>query len=207
MSDLPNLSTIFSDALDEHATVLNKVREEFRSLEPIAEAMTAAIQSGGKILWCGNGGSAADAQHLAAELVGRFKKERRAIPSIALNANTSTLTAIGNDYGYGVVFSRQVEALGNPGDLLVGISTSGNSQNVVKAIEAARSRHVTTVALTGVGGGAMGKIADHLFAVPAKETARIQEMHIMIGHILCDWVELNWMQPAKAELVAGDPTR
>lgn len=207
MSSQPNLSAIFRHALDEHVEVLNKTRSEFHRLEPIAAAMIETLRSGGKILWCGNGGSAADAQHLAAELVGRFKHERAAIPSIALNANTSILTAIGNDYGYDIVFSRQVEALGNPGDLLIGISTSGNSVNVVKALEAARSRHVTTVALTGIGGGKMGEVAHHLFAVPAKETARIQEMHIMLGHILCDWVELSWMKAAKVEVGIGVSTR
>jgi D-sedoheptulose 7-phosphate isomerase len=203
VSRLPTLSAIFGDAVDEHMQVLNKVRAEFQLLEPIAAAMTETVRSGGKILWCGNGGSAADSQHLAAELVGRFRQKRAAIPSIALNTNTSVLSAIGNDYGYEYVFSRQVEALGNPGDLLVGISTSGNSLNVIKAIEAARSRDLITVALTGAGGGNVGQIADHLFAVPSRETARIQEMHIMIGHILCDWVELNWVRNAKLEIGIG----
>lgn len=203
----PNLSAIFRDALDEHLNVLNRLRGEFHRLEPIAAALTDAILSGRKILWCGNGGSAADSQHLAAELVGRFKQERAAIPSMALNVNTSILTAIGNDYGYEFVFSRQVEAMGNPGDLLVGISTSGNSLNVIKALDAARSKDMITVALTGEGGGKMGRIAHHLFAVPSRETPRIQEMQIMIGHILCDWIELNLVQNAKPEIGVGVPVR
>jgi D-sedoheptulose 7-phosphate isomerase len=207
VSNLPVLSAVFGDAVDEHIQVLNKVRAECRLLEQIAAAMTQTVRSGGKILWCGNGGSAADSQHLAAELVGRFRQERVAIPSIALNTNTSVLSAIGNDYGYEYVFSRQVEALGNRGDLLVGISTSGNSLNVIKAIEAARSKDVITVALTGAGGGKMGQIADHLFAVPSRDTARIQEMHIMIGHILCDWVELDWVQNARREIGIGVQVR
>jgi D-sedoheptulose 7-phosphate isomerase len=203
VSGAPIFSRIFGDALHEHRRVLNEVQAKIQLLEPIATVMTDTIRDGGKILWCGNGGSAADSQHLAAELVGRFRKERAAIPSIALNANTSILTAVGNDYGFEYVFSRQVEALGSPGDLLVGISTSGNSSNVINAIEAARSRDMTTVALTGAGGGKMGEIAQHLFAVPSRDTARIQEMHIMIGHALCDWVELNWVQSARPEVGIG----
>jgi D-sedoheptulose 7-phosphate isomerase len=193
VSDIPIFSTIFREAFDEHMNALNEVREESPRLEPIAAAMMETILHGGKILWCGNGGSAADSQHMAAELVGRFRKERAAIPSIALNTNTSILSAVGNDYGFEFIFSRQVEALGKPGDLLIGISTSGNSPNVIHAIKAAREKKMTTAALTGAGGGEMGRIAHHLFAVPCRNTARIQEMHIMVGHILCDWIELQWV--------------
>lgn len=203
MDGTPFFSTIFGEAFDEHLRALNEVRAEFKLLEPIAALMFETIRHGRKILWCGNGGSAADSQHLAAELVGRFRKERAAIPSIALNANTSILSAVGNDYGFEYIFSRQIEALGSPGDLLVGLSTSGNSPNVVNAIKAARLRDMMTVALTGAGGGKMGEVAHHIFAVPCRDTARIQEMHIMIGHILCDWMERNWVQSASTEILLG----
>jgi D-sedoheptulose 7-phosphate isomerase len=163
-------------------------------LEGIALAMTAALRSEGKILWCGNGGSAADSQHLAAELVGRFRRERRGLASIALTTDSSILTAVANDYGYETVFSRQVEALGNPGDLLVGISTSGNSHNVVAALEAARSHGLITIGFTGQRGGRIAQLVDHLFAVESQDTARIQEAHILAGHMLCDWIEIDCLQ-------------
>jgi len=156
--------------------------------------MAATLRAGGKILWCGNGGSAADSQHLAAEIVGRFRRERRGLPSMALTTDTSILTAVANDYGYDAVFSRQVEALGNPGDLLVGLSTSGNSRNVVAALEVARSQGMLTVAFTGAGGGKMGTIADQFFAVASSDTARIQEAQILAGHMLCDWIEIDWLE-------------
>ena len=162
-------------------------------LEAIALAMTATLRAGGKILWCGNGGSAGDSQHLAAEVVGRFRRARQGLASIALTTDTSILTAVANDYGFDVVFSRQVEALGNPGDLLVGVSTSGNSRNVIAALEAARPRGLVTVAFTGAGGGKLAALADHLFAVASRDTARIQEAHILAGHMLCDWIELDWV--------------
>lgn len=162
-----------------------------QTLVAIAESMTAALRAGRKILWCGNGGSAADAQHLAAEIVGRFRRNRRGMPSIALTTDTSILTAVANDFGYDTIFSRQVEALAVSGDVLVGISTSGNSPNVVAALEAARTQGVTTVAFTGEGGGKMAALADFLLAVPSCETARIQETHILAGHMLCDWIELD----------------
>jgi len=151
--------------------------------------MSAAVTAGKKILWCGNGGSAADAQHLAAELVGRFRRERRGLPSIALSTNTSILTAIGNDYGYEYTFRRQVEALCVAGDVLVGISTSGNSRNVCLALEAARDLGAFTIAFTGQGGGTASGIAALTLRVPSQETPRIQEAHILCGHMLCDWIE------------------
>jgi D-sedoheptulose 7-phosphate isomerase len=158
-------------------------------LERIAAEMCRTILNGRKILWCGNGGSAADSQHLAAELVGRFLVERRALPSIALTTDTSILTAIGNDFGYEHVFRRQVEALGVSGDLIVGLSTSGNSRNVVNALTAARELGLFTVAFTGQGGGAMANLADEVLCVPSTATPRIQEGHILCGHMLCDCVE------------------
>jgi len=159
----------------------------------------STLRAGGKILWCGNGGSAGDSQHLAAELVGRYRRERRGMASLALTTDSSALTSIANDYGYEAVFSRQVEALGVEGDLLVGISTSGNSQNVVAALAAARRHGMATVAFTGAGGGRIAKLADHLFAVASKETARIQEAHILAGHMLCDWIELDCVSGAERE--------
>ena len=199
MSSSPDAASIFGTAIAEHLEVVRQVEAQQPVLESIARTMTATLRAGGKILWCGNGGSAGDSQHLAAELVGRFRRQRRGLASLALTADSSALTSIANDYGYEAVFSRQVEALGVAGDLLVGISTSGNSQNVVAALEAARSQGLTTVAFTGAGGGRMAKLADHLFAVASKETARIQEAHILAGHMLCDWIELDCVSGAERE--------
>ena len=184
-------SLIFQNAIADHLTVIQALQEQQAVLEQIAGEMTRAIFDGKKVLWCGNGGSAADSQHLAAELMGRFRRERRGLPSIALTTDTSILTAIGNDYGYERVFQRQVEALCAKGDVLVGISTSGNSRNVCAALETARQFGAFTVALTGEGGGAMAKIAEVTLRIASKDTARIQEGHILCGHMLCDWVELS----------------
>jgi len=182
---------IFEQAIAEHLTVIRSIHAQQPLLERIASEMTAAVQAGKKVLWCGNGGSAADSQHLAAELMGRFRRERRALASIALTTDTSILTAIGNDYGYEHVFRRQVEALCQEGDILVGISTSGNSKNVCLALEEAKKRGAFTVALTGQGGGAMVEIAHAALCINSKDTARIQEGHILCGHMLCDWIELS----------------
>lgn len=180
---------IFTSAIAEHMDLVRQFQLRLPVLESIALAMSATIRSGGKIFWCGNGGSAADSQHLAAELVGRFRRERRAIASIALTTDTSILTAIANDYDFKHIFSRQLESLAAPGDLIVGISTSGNSNNVVAAFQTAHARGLVTVAFTGEGGGKIGQLAHHLLAVPSRDTARIQEIHILAGHMLCDWVE------------------
>jgi D-sedoheptulose 7-phosphate isomerase len=169
--------------------------------------MAETLRFGGKILWCGNGGSAGDSQHLAAEVVGRFRRERRGLPSIALTTDTSILTAVANDYGFEAVFARQVEALGNAGDLLVGMSTSGNSQNVVAALACGRAQGLATVAFTGAGGGKLASLADHLFAVESRDTARIQEAHMLAGHMLCDWVELDWIQAQHASSLASATSR
>jgi D-sedoheptulose 7-phosphate isomerase len=147
-----------------------------------------ALRGGGKVLFFGNGGSAADAQHLAAEFTGRYLKERRALPALALHANTSALTAIGNDYGFDLVFSRQVEALGKAGDVAIGISTSGNSPNVLRALEAAKALSIYTVALIGEG-GKMKEAAECAICIPSRETPRIQECHILTGHIICEIAE------------------
>lgn len=148
-----------------------------------------SLRAGGKILFFGNGGSAADAQHLAAEFTGRYLKERRALPALALHGNSSAVTAIGNDYGFDLVFARQMEAFGKEGDVAVGISTSGNSRNVLRALEVAKSKGIFTVALTGGSGGLMKKLADCTLCIPSEETPRIQECHILTGHIICEIAE------------------
>ena len=153
------------------------------------DTCVCALRSGGKLMFAGNGGSAAEAQHLSAEMVGRFLKERRPLPSIALSTDTSALTAIGNDYGYEHVFSRQVEALGNKGDVLIAMSTSGRSPNIVSAMKSARDRGVVTIAVTGVHPRDMGEIADIVLKVPSSHTPQIQEGHLVLGHLLCGMVE------------------
>ncbi len=158
-------------------------------IKKACETAVATLKAGGKILLCGNGGSAADAQHIAAELTGRYKTERDALAGIALTTDTSALTAIGNDYGYEFVFSRQLEALGREGDLLIAISTSGNSGNVVKALELARKIGIKTIGLSGRTGGAMNELCELNLVVPSNDTPRIQEMHIMIGHIICQAID------------------
>lgn len=155
----------------------------------VAQACVAVYRNGKKTLLAGNGGSAADAQHIAAELVGRYGFDRPSLPSLALTTDSSNLTAIGNDYGYDKVFSRQLEGMAQEGDLFIGISTSGNSQNVINAFESAKERGVTTVALVGRDGGKMAEMADYAIIIPSNATPRIQESHILIGHILCDIIE------------------
>lgn len=158
-------------------------------IEKTAKVILDALNDGGKVIVFGNGGSAADSQHLAAELVGRFKKERKAIPAIALTTNTSTITALANDYGYDVSFKRQVEALGSKNDVVIGISTSGTARNVFEAIEKARALGIKTIALTGKTGGRLKDTADVSILVKSNDTARIQESHILIIHILCELIE------------------
>ena len=159
------------------------------NIEKAVKAIVSSLRNCGKVLVFGNGGSAADSQHIAAELVGRFKKERKALAAIALTTNTSILTAIGNDYGYDVTFSRQIEALGKEGDVAIGLSTSGNSKNVLAALRCAKSMGLKTIGLTGATGGAMKDVCDILIAVPSKNTPRVQESHILIAHIVCELVE------------------
>ena len=176
--------------LTSHREVIARIETELTPL--IADTVTLLVETftnGGKLLVMGNGGSAADAQHFVAEIVGRFKMERRALPAVALSTDTSILTAIGNDYGFEVVFSRQVEALALPGDLVVGISTSGNSPNVLKALELARSMGCRTVGLLGRDGGSIKSVCDVALVVSTTDTPRVQEGHITIIHILCDLME------------------
>jgi D-sedoheptulose 7-phosphate isomerase len=178
------------EELKDHQQLIQKVIDSLiTDIEAACEMMISAIKSGNKVLLAGNGGSAADAQHIAAELSGRFVKERKALPGIALTTDTSALTAIANDYGYNHVFSRQVEALAQPADLFIGISTSGNSQGILNAFESAKSIGCKTLGLSGRDGGKMNGICDLNIVVPANVTARIQEMHILIGHILCKAVD------------------
>lgn len=160
-----------------------------KAIEVAANAVVKAYQNGHRALLAGNGGSAADAQHIAGELVSKFYFERPAIDAVALTTNTSILTAIGNDLGYDVLFSRQVEAMGHEGDVFIGISTSGNSKNIVKALEVCRKRGIYTIGLTGESGGAMKELCDLCIQIPCSETPRIQEAHMMIGHIICCLVE------------------
>ncbi len=154
-----------------------------------SDVITNAFKQGNKVLFCGNGGSAADAQHLAAEFSGRFYTDRTALPAEALHCNTSYLTAVANDYSYDVVYSRLINGIGNPGDILVGLSTSGNSKNIVEAFKTAKTKNMITIGLTGTSGGQMKPICDFLLNVPSNDTPRIQESHIMLGHIICQLVE------------------
>ncbi len=165
------------------------MRTRIEQIIGISELFIESLKKGGKIMFFGNGGSASDSQHLAAELVGRFQKERNALPALALTVNTSILTALANDYSYEVVFARQVEALGQKNDLVVGISTSGKAKNVAAGIKQAKKMGLKTVALTGGDGGELAKLADVSLMVPSTVTARIQEAHITIGHIICELVE------------------
>lgn len=169
-------------ALYENDDLLDKIVE-------VAQKCVDLYRTDKKTMLAGNGGSAADAQHIAAELVGRYGFDRPSIPSLALTTDTSNLTAIGNDYGYDQVFSRQLEGMGQEGDIFFGISTSGNSVNIIKAFESAKKKNIMTVALTGRDGGEMAKMADIALVVPSNDTPRIQESHILIGHIICDIIE------------------
>jgi len=187
--------------LKRAAPIITALEDAARSLSSIAsttypdkiqlaiELLIERLSAGNKLLVCGNGGSAADALHICAEFVGRFLRDRRPLPAIALNANQSILTALSNDYSYESVFSRQVEALAKPGDVVWGISTSGNSKNVVEALRTARTLGARTIGLTGEGGGAMAEHADVLLAVPLSATPRIQEIHVVTYHVICEAVE------------------
>lgn len=167
-------------------------------IEQVANVMIDALRNGKRILWCGNGGSAADAQHLAAELSGRFYYDRPPLNSEALHCNTSYMTAVANDYGYDLIYSRMIDGACRPGDVLVGISTSGNSKNILNAFVKAKELGVITVALTGQNSGAMKEFADYLLNVPSSDTPRIQESHILLGHIICEIVEAT-LFPKKSE--------
>ena len=175
--------------IHEHSAVLDSLFQLDESIEKVANLLLCCLEKGGTIFWCGNGGSASDCQHLAGELVGRFVGDRRPLKSISLTADSAVTTCIVNDYGYKHIFSRQIEALGSKGDVLVGISTSGNSKNVIHAFEVAKQKGITTIGLLGKGGGESATLVNESIIVPSISTARIQEMHILIGHILCDLIE------------------
>jgi D-sedoheptulose 7-phosphate isomerase len=185
------LSTVFSATLEEHLQVVRQLASDLSLLERVADRMYEALRDGGKILWFGNGGSAADSQHLAAELVGRFRRERRGMASIALTTDSSALTSIGNDYGFEAIFARQIEALCVPGDIVVGISTSGNSPNVCAGLLKARELGAYTFAMTGATGGKVIHLADACLRVDSCDAARVQEAHILAGHMLCDAIEAS----------------
>ncbi len=184
----------------ESASVKLRFAEENATrIEAVAHRIAQALRRGGKVLFCGNGGSAADAQHLAAELVNRFLRDRDALAGIALTTDSSVLTSIGNDAGFDQIFARQIEALGRPGDVVVGISTSGNLPDILRAVEVGRRVGCLTVALTGGTGGALASAADEVFVVPSQETPRIQEVHITLGHALCALIEEVLFPPRAGE--------
>jgi len=168
--------------------------ELINTVEKVVEVIVKAFQNGKHVYFCGNGGSAADAQHLAAEFSGRFYTDRKALPAEALHCNTSYLTAVANDYSFDVVYSRIIDGIGQEGDVLVGLSTSGNSKNIMKAFETARKKKMTTVGFTGESGGGMRSFSDYLINVPSTDTPRIQESHIMAGHIICQLVEEKYFK-------------
>ncbi|MCM3871838.1 MAG: D-sedoheptulose 7-phosphate isomerase [Pyrinomonadaceae bacterium] len=183
-------ATLLKHSLQEHLEAIQALLQtRIAEIERSGEMICAALREGHKILLCGNGGSAADAQHIAAELVGRYELERRAWPSIALTTDTSALTALSNDFGYEEVFSRQVQALGSEGDVLIALSTSGTSANVIRAAEVARNLGCRTIALTGGTGEPLASICDLVVSVPSQRTARVQEAHITIGHLWCEMVD------------------
>jgi D-sedoheptulose 7-phosphate isomerase len=183
------MNEIIKKHLDEHQTVLSTLVYLAPQIETVSKLMIQALQNGNTIFWCGNGGSASDAQHLAGELVGRFVGDRKALKSISLNADSAVMTCIVNDYGYEHIFSRQVEGLGVEGDVLIGITTSGNSENVINALGVANQKQMTTIGLLGKGGGKAASMVSEAIVINSNTTARIQEMHITIGHILCDLIE------------------
>ena len=183
------MKDIIENEFNEHIKVANSIHFLTDAVAISAQLCIDCLKSGGKILLFGNGGSAADAQHIAAELVGRYKVERKSLPAIALTTDTSALTAIGNDYGYIHVFDRQVEALANKGDVAIGISTSGNSINVISALKLANDLGCKTIGLSGKGGGEFNSLCDVNIIVPSEDTPRIQEMHIVIGHTICHLIE------------------
>jgi len=185
---------IFSESLDAHVSAVSACKSLSGQVGKISEIIVHAFKSGNKLLLCGNGGSAADSQHIAAEFVSRFRAERRGLPSIALSTDTSILTAIGNDYSVDRIFSRQVEALAKPGDVVLGLSTSGKSANIFEAMKTAKKYGCHTIAFLGGTGGTIKDIVDLPVVIPSNDTPRIQECHIMLAHIMCDIVEREFLE-------------
>jgi D-sedoheptulose 7-phosphate isomerase len=182
------IRSIIQSSIETKQMIL-ETEELITTIKEVIAVIVNAFQNGKHVYFCGNGGSAADAQHLAAEFSGRFYTDRRALPAEALHCNTSYMTAVANDYSYDVVYSRMIDGIGQEGDVLVGLSTSGNSKNIINAFEKAREKKMITVGLTGSSGGAMRSCSDYLINIPSTDTPRIQESHIMAGHIICQLVE------------------
>jgi D-sedoheptulose 7-phosphate isomerase len=188
---MEKIKNIIQASIDTKQAVLqNEVL--LATIEKVVGLMTASLKNRKRIYFCGNGGSAADAQHLAAEFSGRFYTDRKALPAEALHCNTSYLTAVANDYSFDLIYARLIDGIGDTGDVLVGLSTSGNSINIVKAFEVAKEKEIITVGFTGLSGGVMKNLSDYLINIPSTDTPRIQESHIMIGHIICQLVEENY---------------
>ena len=185
---MEKIKNIIQSSIDVKSKILSEGKL-LLTVQDCVKIIVNAFEKGNKVLFCGNGGSAADAQHLAAEFSGRFYTDRDALPAEALHCNTSYLTAVANDYSYDVIYSRLIKGIGNPGDVLVGLSTSGNSKNIINAFEAAKEKNMINIAFTGASGGELKKLADQLINVPSDDTPRIQESHIMLGHIICQLVE------------------
>jgi D-sedoheptulose 7-phosphate isomerase len=180
-SKISTLTTLLASLLDQHEAAFNQS----------AEVFARALKQGNTIFWCGNGGSAAESSHLAVELIGRFKNNRRPLPSVSLNSDTSAITCIANDFGYDEIFARQLEGLAKPGDVLVVLSTSGKSENILRALRKANELGATSIALLGKGGGPAANLANHRIVIESSETARIQEIHLLIGHTFCEFAEME----------------
>jgi D-sedoheptulose 7-phosphate isomerase len=191
---MQKIKNIIQASIDTKQQILQN-EELLKTIEKVVDVITDAFKKGNRVYFCGNGGSAADAQHLAAEFSGRFYTDRKALPAEALHCNSSYLTAVANDYGFDVVYSRMIDGIGQSGDVLVGLSTSGNSGNIVKAFETAREKGMITVGFTGATGGILKSISNYLINIPSADTPRIQESHIMIGHIICQLVEEKIFAP------------
>ena len=183
------MKNIIQKHMQEHQQVLDSLGGLESSIEKVAMIMVACLKNGGTIFWCGNGGSSSDSQHLAAEFIGRYDRDRRPLRSLSLTADSSVITCISNDYGFEMIFSRQIEGLGKPGDIIVAITTSGQSKNIYNALLKANELKIKTIGFLGRGGGRARTLCDEHITVNSNNTARIQEMHILIGHILCDAVE------------------
>jgi D-sedoheptulose 7-phosphate isomerase len=185
---MDKIKKIIKASIDTKQSVLQN-EGLLKTIEASVDVIVNAFRNGNRVYFCGNGGSAADAQHLAAEFSGRFYTDRKALPAEALHCNTSYLTAVGNDYGFDEIYSRLIDGIGEKGDVLVGLSTSGNSPNILKAFNTAKKKEMATIGFTGKSGGEMRTLCDHLINIPSTDTPRIQESHIMVGHIICQLVE------------------
>jgi len=191
---MEKIKSIIKSSIDTKQRVLEN-EELLKTISVTIDVIVKAFRNGKRVYFCGNGGSAADAQHLAAEFSGRFYKDRKALPAEALHCNTSYLTAVANDYSFDEIYSRLIDGIGGEGDVLVGLSTSGNSANIIRALETAQKKEMVTIGFTGENGGKMKSFCDHLINIPSTDTPRIQESHIMVGHIICQLVEENYFAP------------